>query len=293
MKDEYISIKFDRNKVPFVDFDIIPLESILKKTYPDHDPRKLHRIQFYAMIIVTSGQGIHVIDFKEYPYQKGSILTIRKDQVHSFRKSNAKGYLIIFTEEFVLSHLGEGGARKTSELFNELLFQQHSKIQPEDQVAFDGLIEQILIEFNRSSDEHSPQIIRNLLQVLIRKTHRTRKVSPNFTLNKKYISQFLNFQKLVEENWQSHKTVIYYADTLNISSKTLNTIVQSVSKRTSKAIIDEISFINIKRFLINSDDSIKEIAYQTGFTEPTNFFKFFRRFSSLTPEEFRDQNRNT
>ena len=49
------------------------------------------------LLFITEGKGSHTIDFMDYTYQKGTLLTIRKDQIHKFTKSNSpQGYLLIF-----------------------------------------------------------------------------------------------------------------------------------------------------------------------------------------------------
>lgn len=288
MKDNYSNIKFDRSKKPAIDFDIVPLEEIFEREDLDHDLRNLHRVHFYVLIFITSGIGKHTIDFKEYEYTKGSILTIRKDQIHSFHSSNAKGVILLFTEEFVLSYLEKTGANIISELFNELLFGQHTRLAKHEQEEIRTLVMQIQNEFKNSIDDHTPGIVRNLLQVLIRKIHRIRNTSPQLTLTHKYTPQFLQFQKLVQLHCHEFRSVKYYAGRLNITTKTLNAITREVANKTGKKFIDDIILLNIKRLLINTNLSIKEIAYSSGFNETTNFFKFFKRNTHLTPGSFRD-----
>ena len=74
---------------------------------------------------------------------------------------------------------------------------------------------------------------------------------------------------------------------MSISTKTLNNITQSVVNNSAKAYIDERTIMQIKRLLISTDLSIKEIAYDSGFSDPTNFFKYFKKFTGNSPEVFR------
>jgi len=101
------------------------------------------------------------------------------------------------------------------------------------------------------------------------------------------MTQFLVFQELVEKDCFKSKQVQYYAQKLNISTKTLNNIVKSIVNNSAKSFIDERTIMQIKRLLISSDQSIKEIAYTSGFNDPTNFFKYFKRFTGSSPEIFR------
>ena len=101
------------------------------------------------------------------------------------------------------------------------------------------------------------------------------------------MSQFLEFQQLVEKDCFKSKKVQYYAKKIGVSTKTLNNIVNNVLNKSAKVFIDEITILQIKRLLITSDFSIKEIAYTVGFDDSTNFFKYFKKFTGSSPEVFR------
>ena len=78
-----------------------------------------------------------------------------------------------------------------------------------------------------------------------------------------------------------------YADLMGISTKTLNTVTKSIVHKSAKAFVDEICTKQIKRLLLNTKLSIKEIAYKSGFEETTNFYKYFKRQTHTTPDQFR------
>ena len=44
-----------------------------------------------------------------------------------------------------------------------------------------------------------------------------------------------------------------------------------------------------KRLLANSETSISEVVYLTGFSEPSTFYRAFKRWEGLTPIEYRLQ----
>ena len=169
-------VKFDRSRHPGVEFEILPLENILHRKDLDHNQLNPHQISFYLLILITSGNGKHTIDFKEHAYHAGTILTIRKDQIHSFHPSSATGHVLLFTEEFVLSFMEHTSAKKIKEVFNELLFQQTTDLPSTELEEVIIIIKQLTDEFNRYADVYSSSIVRNLLQVLVSKVHRTRNI---------------------------------------------------------------------------------------------------------------------
>jgi len=280
-------ISFDRTKNPGIEFDLFPLEEVLELKNLDHNPTRAHRVDFYVMLFITEGRGKHTVDFTDHSYQKGSIITIRKNQIHQFHRSTSKGLLLIFTEEFMVSYLEQKEAEKIVKVFNELLNPQTTHLNATQYEELSTLIQQMEHEFRRALDSHTSSIIRNLLQAFMSKLYRIRVREVQVQNDHKYMQQFLQFQELVEEKCSAHRNVSFYAEQLNVTPRTLNNITQSIVKKSSKSFIDEVLTLQIKRKLINTDSSIKEIAYQSGFDEPTNLFKFFKKFTSHTPEHFR------
>lgn len=287
MQQDITHIDFDRNKHPGIDFEIMPINAVLEQDYGDHSPLRPHRLNFYLLLIITGGEGLHTIDFLDYPCHRGTVLTIRKDQVHQFQKTMLEGYMLLFTEEFVLSYLEQTGAHKIRELFNELLFSQQTVLEGEAFAQMLALVSEIATEFGTARDEHSPGIIRNLLQVLVSRLHR-HKAGLQESAAQKYREQFLAFQQLVEAHCAENRSVQFYAEKLAITPRTLHTITRAVIGKSSKEFIDQLCVLRIKRLLINSSLSIKEIAFAMGFEETTNFFKYMKRMTGMTPEAFRE-----
>jgi AraC-like DNA-binding protein len=57
----------------------------------------------------------------------------------------------------------------------------------------------------------------------------------------------------------------------------------------AKAFIASRISLEAKRLLVHTDVSVTLIAESLGFSEATNFIKFFKRETGCTPAEFRQQ----
>ncbi|MEM9889048.1 MAG: helix-turn-helix transcriptional regulator [Bacteroidota bacterium] len=288
MKKTIENIQFNNQSNPKSYFDIVRIEALLKKEL-DHDIYKNHIVRFYVIFFVLKGKGYHTIDFTDYKYQEGTVLLVRKDQIQKFfRSSTVKGYLLIFTEEFIIGHLNRLEASKSFQLFNELLSfpKIDLKGRGEDFSDFATLISCLKSEYN-TKDEYSIGINRSILHVLITKLFRIKSENEQLFGKKKYLEEFLSFQEMVEENCFKSKKVANYARKMGISSKTLNNIIQAIAHKPAKTFIDEIAIMQIKRLLISTNQPIKEIAYTAGFDDPANFFKFFKKYVGSPPAVFR------
>ena len=282
------NIKFENHQNPNSQFDLIRLEELFLRKDLDHSPEDLHKVEFYIILFIEEGQGYHTIDFTDYQCSKGTLITIRKDQIHNFFKnSNLKGSLLLFTDDFLVSYLEDMEAQKSILLFNELLVEPKLQLVNIDFQTTYQIINRIKNEYLNINDKHSLSIIRSELHILITTLFRIKAKLQKVDFERKYLKEFILLQQSIEENVTKTTRVKDYASMIGLSTKTLNTITKSIVHKSTKEFIDEICTKQIKRMLINTELSIKEIAYHSGFLETTNFYKYFKRQTQTTPEQFR------
>ena len=114
MRESLQHIKFNNQQNPNATFDLIELETLFQRKDLDHSPFELHLVEFYMIMLIEDGQGKHTIDFTDYTYQKGTLLTIRKDQIQKFHyHPSVKGTLLLFTDNFLASYLEKLEALKS------------------------------------------------------------------------------------------------------------------------------------------------------------------------------------
>lgn len=69
--------------------------------------------------------------------------------------------------------------------------------------------------------------------------------------------------------------------------KSLTAACKQTSGATPKQLIAQRLTLEAKRLLAHSKQSVHQIAFSLGFNEPTNFIKFFKKYTALTPRQFR------
>ncbi|MBT8219640.1 MAG: helix-turn-helix domain-containing protein [Bacteroidia bacterium] len=96
-----------------------------------------------------------------------------------------------------------------------------------------------------------------------------------------------NFKKLVDQHVSQYHDVSDYARILNISPKYLNECVKEVLDYTAKGIISEQLLMRSRHLLKFSDQTIKEISYNLGFSSPDYFSYFFKNQTGTAPSSLR------
>lgn len=285
---QYPEIKFDKQKDIGAHFDIVSFQELLSKNPPDHSQFEFHKVSFYVVLLFTKGSGNYNLNFKEYTYKKGTVFTINKNNIHKFQKSKADGMLLVFTKEFIFKHSNKMEATNAFVLFNEMLSSPKIQLSDDDFDAISSVVTHLRRERNYINDKFSADIQTNLLQALLSQLLRIKSLNNPSLFEHKYLYDLLQFQHYIEKFCFQNRQVIFYAEKMNISGKTLNKVTQTIVQTSAKAFINSIFIIHIKRLIVNSNDPLTQIAYQIGFDEPTNFFKFFRKHCGISAKEFRN-----
>lgn len=267
------------------EFEILNLSTLFAKIEAglDHNPNLPHRIDFFILLIVTDGVGTHKVDLIDYSLKKGTVLKIAKGQVHSFEQNpKYKGYLVLFTEKFVLNYFSKSSIKFISHLYN-----YHISDTAVNGIQYnDDFITQLYIELETKNSYAQKNIIAAMLELYLLRLERLSQTN-NLLLQNKLYSLFTKFKNLVEEKYIATRNVKDYSNMLSISPKLLNIVVKEFTFNTAKHFIDNFVILEIKRAVVSTDNSLKEIGYAVGFDDITNFTKFFKKHTGITPKQFK------
>lgn len=195
--------------------------------------------------------------------------------------------MLLFTDEFLVSYLEALETKRAFQLFNDVLNNPVVDLPAKEAISIKSLTQRVAEEYFNKKDDFSLSIIRSELHILMARLFRIQETRGDLSSGRRYLSEFIELQYLIERNVITTRKVKDYARMMGYSTKTLNTVTQSIIHKSAKAFVDEICTKQIKRLLINTEETVKEIAFATGFEETTNFYKYFRRQTGMTPEQFR------
>ncbi|HRP32083.1 MAG TPA: helix-turn-helix transcriptional regulator [Agriterribacter sp.] len=250
-----------------------------------------HRTDFYQIIWFQQGSPTHLVDFNPIKIKPNTILFLNKDVVQRFdNKAKFGGKIILFTDNFFCRTESDTKFLRSSILFNDLFTISQIQI-PKQSKIFEVLLLQMTEESQNIKDNYQSEILQNLLHNFLLQAEREKR-KQNFTKIKKGadLDYVMLFKDLLETNYKNQKQVSYYAKEILITEKRLNQATTKVLGKTPKEIISDRIMLEAWRILAHTTETVKEIGYDLGFDEPTNFIKYFRKHSKLTPTEFREKN---
>jgi len=96
-----------------------------------------------------------------------------------------------------------------------------------------------------------------------------------------------SFQAKINECFRELHEVGDYASLLNISAGHLSDVVKMQSGKPAIKHIHERLVMEARRSLFHTSNSLKEIAFELGFSDASYFNRFFKRETGATPAEYR------
>lgn len=111
-------------------------------------------------------------------------------------------------------------------------------------------------------------------------------------LSHKEDSKFiLDIQNIIDNNiTNSDLSVQIIADKMNISPRHLYRRIKEIGVDSLSDMIKQSRLHKARRYLLNSQMTINEVIYKSGFSNRATFFRLFAQKYNCTPKEYREQN---
>lgn len=287
MADKIKKLKFKRNA--YLQLEVLPLYTLtaLNKGHLVTP----HRTSFYHIFLFDNCQLTHYVDFTPVKIEPYTLLFIDKDRVHQFDKLlDYQGQVLIFTEDFFSTTENDTKFLRSNILFNDLADKPSINLSKSDFEKYTSICQSITEELSLPVDNSNHILIKNLLHNFLLLAEREKR-KQGFTELKKGadLDYTLLFRDVLESNFHKLKGVNEYAKLMCLSEKRLGQATAKVLGKSPKEIINDRVLLEIKRLLVHSNLSIKEIGQELGFDDPAYFVRYFKKNTETTPVEFRER----
>lgn len=248
-----------------------------------------HRHDFFEILFISKGSGIHIIDDKKYVIEPPCLFFLSPGQAHQLELStDIEGYIFLFTSEFFL--LNKSNKNRLLELpffFN--INQENPPIQINTKTDFLTSIFKNSCNEMESESTKSEQIILATLDLILAIADQEYIEREATEVKGKGHLLVKQFRQLLEEKYQDIHNINDYADLLNVTPNHLTQTIKQLTGKTSSNLINEKLIIEIKRLLIHTDNTSSEIANSLNFKDQSYFSRYFKRHTGSSPIQFREK----
>ncbi len=302
MAPSIADVTFRNPRYPSVGIHTLRLKDLYQRS-PNGapEPHARHRVPVHLLALVTAGRASFSVDFETYPCRPGGLLWVRPGQVVGFPPPGVDATLVIFEPPFpyeavnapAITSVSRGSARP-GEAGTTRAKVVGTYWQPagEDSDAIVDGFSQLEIDYQRlvAGDDIPVAVLRHQLAALLLRVSRLEpEGGPGQDAADSEI--LARFRAAVEERFALTRQVEDFARLLGCSVRTLTRASLAAAGRTAKQVVDDRVALEAKRLLADSDLPVAEVGTRLGFSEATNFGRFFARTVGSSPGAFRAASR--
>ena len=244
--------------------------------------KSLPHLHYHLEIMyVITGCTTICIDSQEYTLQSGDIAVISPYQIHYSVDSHAKVAFFIFTPD-TLIHMKD-------KLTRNILINPHIKNNTLSNLTVETLNTVITTHLSDTICYAPNTTVIGMLYILL--TDIFEKNELNQHILSKDIESFKPVFKYIDENYTKKIS-------LTSAAKALGFNYYNLSRLFSRYLnISFTEYVNNKRLLLaytlicNSNKTILEIMYATGYTSERTFYRCFKDYFNMTPMQLRNINK--
>ncbi len=248
------------------------------------------RMEFHVFVLYLTGTRGHEVDFERHACPSGTLVHVRPGQVHRFAlEPGVEGFALLVSPTFLLPKRVRANDAWHEGFFDDVGWPPALRIDHDDRDAVRGAmerLEEVIASHDASTLTFS--LLRHLLAATlidIARRARLRRDGPE--PRSADADRLRAFRAAIERSFRVTRNVDEYARALQCSARTLDRAARAGLGISAKAAIDARVVLEAKRMLVHEATSVAAIGEALGFSEATNFVKFFRARTGESPGGFR------
>ncbi|MBR4995313.1 MAG: AraC family transcriptional regulator [Alistipes sp.] len=257
---------------------ILPDEEYPAQEHPPgymFDPERGRVLQEYQLLYIVKGKGRYSNSSGDFDVAKGTLVLLRPGVWHSYKPSKSEGWT-----EYFIGFSGPMADKAVESMFadGEQLFDVGLNQELVD-------LYQRAIEVAAADRPASQQLLCGIVMHLLGNVNY---IMRNNAMSADRMDQIIEQAKAIMQDKAAQSLDLNaLADQLNISYSWFRKIFRDYTGYPPAKYFMLVKLRRAQYLLVNTQESIKEIAFSLGFKSTEHFFTTFRRATGYTPSVYR------
>ncbi|UYO06501.1 helix-turn-helix transcriptional regulator [Paenibacillus sp. PSB04] len=260
-----------------------------------------HFHDYYQIWYVSKGEFVHTISNRQYWIRQGDLFLVPPFTLHRVQAFETEGEILGC--EFMPSFINERFADPSGERrFFDAEYLKHfsqSDCTPHSQIAFDGVtdgrIRGLLQDMLGEYEERTPFFeivlkasLLQLLSIIIRQVN-GELVKAGFQKIERYRDTMNKVVEYIDRNAHEDIKLEHICAISNMSKPTICRLFKEWTGKTFNRYLVDLRISNALVLLQRPSMSITDVCYATGFNELAYFCRIFKKYTGISPNQFRKQ----
>ena len=236
----------------------------------------------HELTLIEESFGTKFIGNYVGPYAPGELVLVSSSLPHCWKDQNENGQdahsIVVWWNDGIFSQIPEMKA-----VFNMLLDAQLGILFEKEQT------QDVLKELRSLPSLNQQDLYVDLLRILLKLTHcRYETLSTgSFDRSKQSQGRMQKIHAFLDAHFDQKIYLRDLAALLNMSEQTFSRFFKKMMGRPFFTFLNEYRLNRASRMLINSQATVKEIAYASGYESLPYFYRAFKGFKGLSPLQYR------
>jgi AraC-type DNA-binding domain-containing proteins len=284
------SILYKNPNIPDTSFPI----SIVYKSHVDIDtfiaPHWHKQMEFLFFI---KGKALIQSGLKSFNIVAGNFIVINCNEIHSghnYNRNEAIEYICVILDSSIFHSFSFDSCEAkyiTPILQNLILF--NNKV--DNDIYLNELLKKIYEEYVEKKIGYELAIkanIFNTIVFLLRNSIERILTISEYNKRNKFIEMLNPVFKYIDENYSKDITPYELADLANVNKFYISRIFKDITNMTIKEYITHFRIKKAEYLLKSTNQSITEIALNTGFNDINYFSRLFKSYLQISPSQYRN-----
>ncbi len=251
-----------------------------------HFPLPPHRKTTFDFIFLTAGSSKRSKGLNDYIFNAGSFFFLPARQItsHEYYTPEAKGFFCQFDGDLLNS------AYVDRDRVGDFPFLQFTgnplvEVLPENRQPVLNILERLEAIYHQEHPDRLDLLRLYLLALFteLRRFANAAEKPPVFATAR--IAQ--QFKNALSHHIYEKQSVAEYASLLSVSTNHLNKCVKSATGKTAQDLLNDMLLLEAKVLLLQTDLPLGEIAFKIKQQDASNFGRFFKSKTGVTPQAYR------
>lgn len=251
-------------------------------------PLPPHRKLVYDFLFLTKGTTLRSKALNPYEIGENTFFFLPANQItnHESMSTDVEGYFCHFNLDIFTNHLPQHNIRRD---FPFLQFIGNPIVEIDDAIRplLLPIFQRLEVEYAKEQEANLDIVTVYLLALF---TEIKRFYTPSVSVKKNtalMIAQ--NYKDALSRHIYEKQKVTEYADMLAVSPNHLNKCVKNTTGKSAQDLLNEMILLEAKVLLKQTDMQISEIAYKLSQQNHSDFSRFFKTKTGMTPKEYKQQ----
>lgn len=276
---------------------LITVLDLSKVAFPEKFVHKKVGTPFYSITLKTKTAQLFKYGREYFDFAEGVLLGVAPNQVIEIdaatNKGEMAGWSVYFHQDLIR---GYGIMEKIADYgFFSYEANEALHISEKEKQTLNEIVLKIEEEYTSNIDEFSQDVLVSNIELLLNYIKRfyNRQFITRKSKNTTVLSQFKGLLKAYfnsdDIQLNGLPKVHYFAEKLHLSDSYLSDLLKKETGKNTQDHIHSFMIEKAKTLLVNTNDSVSEIAFDLGFEYPQYFSRLFKNKTGQTPVQYRSQ----